>query len=254
MLIAITREVSPSITRCELTHLQRQPIDLERARMQHLGYESTLAKLGCRVAKLPVEPDLPDSVFVEDTAVVFNETALITRPGAASRRPETHGVALALLSYRELAFIEEPGTVDGGDVLCVGKKVYIGISQRTNLAGIEQVRAALKPFGYTVHGVQVKGCLHLKSAVTPVGPDTLLINRRWVERGIFKPLQVLDVDPLESHGANALWFGGKVMYSPAFPRTAKRLEKRGIGLELVDLSELAKAEGALTCCSLIFKQ
>jgi dimethylargininase len=254
MLVALTREVSPSITRCELTHLQRQPIDLDRARTQHRGYESALARLGCRVEKLPVEPDLPDSVFVEDTAIVLNETALITRPGAASRRPETRGIALALLSYRELSFIEEPGTVDGGDVLCVGKKVYVGISQRTNPAGIEQVRGALKPFGYTVHGVQVKGCLHLKSAVTPVGPDTLLINRRWVERGIFKPLQVLDVDPSEPYGANALWFGGKALYSPAFPRTAKRLEARGIGLDFVDLSELAKAEGALTCCSLIFKQ
>jgi dimethylargininase len=254
MLIALTREVSPSITRCELTHIQRQPVDLAKARMQHLAYEEALARLGCRIERLPEEPDLPDSVFVEDAAVVFNEIAVIARPGAVSRRPETKSVSLALLNYRELIFIEAPGTLDGGDVLCVGKRVFIGISQRTNVEAIDQVRKALKRFGYTVHGLAVRGCLHLKSAVTVVGQDTLLINRGWVDRGMFKPLRMIDSEPSESNAANALWFGGKVLYSPAFPGTAKRLEERGIPLELVDLSELAKAEGALTCCSLVFKQ
>jgi dimethylargininase len=252
MLVALTRPVSPAIAKCELTHVQRQPIDVALARQQHHEYEQTLGRLGCRVESLREEPDLPDSVFVEDTAVVFDEVAIIARPGAVSRRPETRSVSLALLQYREAAFVEAPGTLDGGDVLCAGKRVFIGISQRTNRAAIEQVRKELRRYGYAVHAVEVKGCLHLKSAVTLVSPDTILINGNWVERGIFKPLRAIQTDPSEAYAANALWFGTKVVYSPAFPGSAERLRAGGLEMELVDLSELAKAEGALTCCSLIF--
>lgn len=252
MRIAITREVSPNIGRCQLTHLQRQTIDLDLAREQHREYENCLAALGCEILSLPAQPSLPDSVFVEDTAVVLGELAIITRPGADSRKPETQSIAAALKPHRNLSFIEPPGTIDGGDVLRIGKKVFIGASNRSNQAGIEQLRALLAPFGYSVESVRVNDCLHLKSAVTQVAEDTLLVNRRWVDPDVFGRVDLIDVDPSEPHGANALLVGEAVVYAAAYPRTRNRLEDRRIRVDTVDVSELAKAEGAVTCCSLIF--
>ena len=251
MRIAITRPVSASIGRCELTHLDRQPIDVDRARAQHHRYEQALAALGCRVERLPEEPELPDAVFVEDAAVVLDELAILARPGAASRRPETRTVARALEPYRRLVPIRAPGTLDGGDVLRVGRTLYVGLSGRSNRAAIEQMRATLAPLGYAVQGVAVDGCLHLKSAVTQVAADTLLVNRGWLDVSAFGDLRLVDVDPGEPAAANALRIEGTVIYAAAYPRTRKRLEERGIGVHAVDVSELAKAEGAVTCCSLI---
>jgi dimethylargininase len=244
--------VSASITSCELTHLERRPIDLERARAQHCRYEEALVELGCQIERLPEEPDLPDAVFVEDAAIVLDELAIITRPGAASRRTETRTVARALKRYRRLATIKPPGTLDGGDVLRVGRTFYVGLSQRSNRSGIEQMRVLLAPFGYTVQGVPVQGCLHLKSAVTRVAEDTLLINRDWIDGKAFPQLDFVDVDPLEPYAANALAIDRAVIYAAAYPRTRERLEARGISVQTVDVSELAKAEGAVTCCSLVF--
>jgi dimethylargininase len=251
MLVAITREVSASIGRCELTHVPRAAIDVDVARAQHRRYEESLAALGCEVQRLPADPELPDSVFVEDTAVVLDKVAVITRPGAASRRPETQAVAEALKPYRRLSYIEAPGTVDGGDVLRVGRTLFVGISGRSNRAGVAQMRALLAPFGYAVREVPVSGCLHLKSAVTQVAEDALLVNRAWVDARPFEHLRLVDVDPAEPLGANALLVGGVVVYPAAYPRTRERLEARGIACRIVDVSELAKAEGAVTCCSLI---
>ena len=251
MRIAITREVSPSIGRCELTHLTREPIDVDLARVQHHGYEAALAELGCEVCGLPAAPDLPDSVFVEDVAVVVDELAIITRPGAPSRRPEVPVVADALKSYRELVEIEAPGTLDGGDVLRIGKRVLVGISGRSTLAAIEQMRAALVPFGYTVEGVPVTGCLHLKSAVTRVAEDAVLVNPAWVDVALFDGLAVIPIDPAEPYAANALLIGDSIIYPTAYPRTRGLLERHGIDVRAVDVGELIKAEGAVTCCSLI---
>jgi dimethylargininase len=257
MLIAITREVSPGMQNCELTHLTRQPIEIELARRQHAAYEAALAKLGCQVQRLPAEPDLPDSVFVEDAAVIFPEIAIITRPGAASRRPETASVAQAVQPYRRLYHIEAPGTVDGGDVLCVKKAVYVGLSSRSNAAAVAQMQAFLAPYGYTVQGVDVKGFLHLKSAVTQIAEDLLLINPAWVEAAIFGNYQFVEVDPHEPYGANALWIDRGVIYPANFPKTRARiettLENKSIRLQVVDVSELQKAEGAVTCCSLVMR-
>ena len=252
MPIAITREVSPNIGHCELTHLAREAIDANVARAQHRQYEDCLAALGCEIHSLPAEPELPDSVFVEDTAVVFDELAIITRPGADSRKPEIQSIAKALKPYRRLSYIKSPGIIDGGDVLCIGKTLFVGLSRRSNQAGIEQMRALLDPFGYTVEGVQMNGCLHLKSAVTQVAKNTLLINRVWVDAGAFEHMNLIDVDPSEPFGGNALLVGETVVYPSAYPGTQRRLEDHGISVRVVDVSELAKAEGGVTCCSLIF--
>jgi len=250
--IALTRAVPPSIGRCELTHLARSPIDVELAARQHAAYENALRAAGCDVRRIPPEPDLPDSVFVEDTAVVLDEVAVVTRPGAPSRRPETASTAAALRAHRPLAFIEKPGTLDGGDVLVAGKTVFAGVGARSNEEGLRQLSSHLAPFGYDVRGVVVHGCLHLKSAATLVSASSVLVNPALVDPRAFAPLEPVAVAPEEPSAANALLVGGVVVYSLAYPRTLGVLERRGARVILVDLGELAKAEGALTCCSLVF--
>jgi dimethylargininase len=251
--IAVTRPVSRSIGDCELTCLERSPIDLEKARRQHLAYEAALRSLGVEVLTLPEEPDLPDAVFVEDTAIVLDECAIISRPGARSRRPEIASIAEALTPYRKLFTIQAPGTLDGGDVLTVDRDIFVGLTKRTNQSAIAQMQFILTPFGYIIHSVQVSGCLHLKSAVTQMARNTLLINPLWVDETNFPGMQFIKVDPTEPYAANVLLVGATLLYQPIFPRTLSRLEAAGRRTLLVDQSELAKAEGALTCCSLIFR-
>jgi dimethylargininase len=253
-MLAFTREVSPAIGECELTHLARQPIDFELAARQHESYERCLTDLGCRVCRLPGGRELPDAVFIEDAAVVLDEVAVIARPGAVSRRSETAAVAEALRPLRPLVTIDAPGTLDGGDVLRVGRSVYVGLSSRSNAEGIRQLARDLEPFGYGVCTVRVSGALHLKSAVTEVAERTLLINGDWVRPEAFPGLDLIAVDPAEPFGGNALRIGGTVIYPSAFPRTRAALEARGIAVRAVDASELAKAEGGVTCCSLILRE
>jgi dimethylargininase len=251
--IAIMRDVSPSLARCELTFLAREAIDLDRAGAQHRALEQALEKLGCVVERLPAEPDLPDSVFVEDTVVVVDEVAVVTRPGAASRRAETASVARALARHRPLVPMEAPGTLDGGDVMRLGRQVFVGRSSRTNEAGIEALRAALGGFGYSVTAVPVAGCLHLKSAITEVAAGTVLLNPEWVDAALFSAATVIEVDPHEPFAANAQRVGDAVVFPTAFPLTGERLRRAGLRVVTVDLSELAKAEGAVTCCSVVFE-
>jgi dimethylargininase len=250
--IAITRGVSAGIAACELTHLERQAIDLERARTQHRAYEETLARAGCRVESLPAIDDLPDSVFVEDVAVVLDEIAIVTRPGAESRRPETAQMAPVLSNYRRVTFIQAPGTLDGGDVLKLGRRMFVGLSGRSNESGIEQLRAVAWPYGYTVAGVPVRGCLHLKSAITEVARGVVLANPAWVDPDAFGDVRLIEIDPEEPYAANGLLVAARLIYPESFPRTRKRLEAAGVAVEAVDVSELQKAEGAVTCCSLVF--
>jgi dimethylargininase len=251
MIVALTRPVPQSINRCELTHLDRSPIDVDLARAQHEAYENALSDAGCRIELLPTADELPDSVFVEDTAIVLDEVAIITRPGAESRRPETASVAAALRNYRELTFIEPPAILDGGDVLRIGRRVFVGQSTRTNAEGFRQLSAALTQFDYSVQAVIPGGCLHLKSAVTAFSDDGVGINPEWVDASVFNGLQVITVDPSEPSAANVLRVGDIVLCATAFPRTAQRLRDAGVNVRMVDASELAKAEGALTCCSVI---
>src|SRR5262245_5556912 len=239
---------------CQLTHLARVPIDVDRARAQHREYERVLVEAGCRIERLPSGPEMPDAVFVEDIAIVFDELAIVTNPGAESRRVEVPAIAQALERYRPLHLIAPPATMDGGDVMVVGRRVYVGLSTRTNAAAIAQMRQVLAPHGYTVCAVQVRGCLHLKSAVTPVTDELLLVNPRWVEKDAFNGHRFVEIDPSEPMAANALRVGDVVIVPDAFPRTAERLRRCRLDLRPVNASEVAKAEGAVTCCSVIFKQ
>ena len=163
MTLAITRDVSPRFNECKLTHIDRSPIDLKIAQAQHHAYIQALKELGCAVLELPAEPDLPDSVFVEDTAFILPEMAVITRPGADSRKPETESIIRALKPYRELVFITEPATVDGGDVLVLEKDIFVGMSTRSNQEAANQIIELVGKYGYRAHGVEMHDCLHLKT-------------------------------------------------------------------------------------------
>lgn len=254
MLMALTREVSPALADCELEFLPRQPIDLALAREQHRQYQTCLADLGVHVEILPAEPDLPDSVFVEDPAIVVDEIAVIARMGALSRRRESESLARALAPYRELRAIEDPGTLEGGDAMRVGKTIYVGYSRRTNVAGIQQLAAMLHPLGYFVVPVEVRDCLHLKSACCYIGEDTVLANQAWMDRDALCGLKILDVPAQEPRGANALRIGETVLMPAAFPRTCEMLERAGFRVRRIDNSELLKAEAGVTCTSLIFER
>ncbi len=251
MLIALTRAVPESLACCELTHLARTPIVVSRAAEQHRQYEDTLRTLGCTVRQLPATDDLPDSVFVEDVAVVLDELAIITRPGAASRRPERESMAAVLSEYRPLHAIQAPGTVDGGDVLRVGRTLFVGLSTRTNEDGARQLARYVAPFGYRVQCVQTAACLHLKSAVTAIDGDRLLCNPEWIDTRVFGNLDRLAVDPDEPHAGNVLWLGDAIVCAAAHERTARTLQANGYRVVAVDVSELAKAEAGVTCCSVI---
>lgn len=253
MLIAITRDVSRSLGDCQLSFVGREAIDVGRAAVQHHAYRQALESRGCRIVALPAQDAMPDAVFVEDVALVLDEVAIMTRPGAESRRAEGASVAEALASHRPLRAIEAPGKLDGGDVLRVDRRIYVGQSARSNADGIEQLRQLVAEFRYTVQGVPTRDCLHLKSAVTQVADGTLLIQPAWVDRDVFASYRLIEIDIDEPHAANALRVGGGVIYPACFPQTQRRMTDAGIDVTAVDLSELQKAEGATTCCSLVFR-
>lgn len=253
MWTAVTREVSAALAGCELSYIPREAIDVAQAREQHRNYRSALESLGCRVLSLPAEAALPDSVFVEDVAIVLDEVAILTRPGAPSRRAEVSSVAELLRRYRPILTIKAPGTLDGGDVLRVGRTLYVGLSARSNAAGIGQLRDLLDAHGYAVESVSTRGCLHLKSAATALADDTLLLQPAWVDRERFASMHIIEVDPAESHAANVLRIGHALLMPASFPRTRQRLLDAGCNVTAVDVSELQKAEGAVTCCSLVFR-
>ncbi len=250
---AITRKVSPAIEKCELTHLVREPISFEVATQQHTAYVECLKSIGCDVVSLEAEADLPDSVFVEDAALVLDEVAVITRPGAVSRQAEVNTIRVALKPYRELIEIEAPATLDGGDIVRIDKTIYVGLSTRSNQAAIDQLAERLRPYNYTVKGIEVKDCLHLKSAVSIVAKDILLLNPAWIDASLFPNMTIIETDPSEDFAANAVLIGEDIIYPEEFPKTAAKLRAHGLKLHTVLATELAKAEGAVTCCSLIIK-
>lgn len=295
MITAFVRPPTGALVRCRLTHLLPEPIDPERAREQHAAYvraleealardperaalERALLRGGAgtasglsgvppRVVRLPERPDLPDSVFVEDTAVAVGETVVLARPGAPERRDEVSDVAGALLlagGFRRVEAIREPGTLDGGDVLAIGRRVFVGLSTRTNREGAEQLAEALGSGagGPELVTVPVDRCLHLKTAASAVsagpGEPAILVNPRWVDPELFAPAEVVEVPEDEPFAANVLVLpagpaGGShtVLLSARWPRTSALLEERGLRTVPLDLSELEKAEAGPTCLSVL---
>jgi dimethylargininase len=252
MSTAITRDVASTLGDCQLEFLERRPIDILKAMEQHRRYQQCLREAGAIVLTLPADPQFPDGVFVEDPAIVLDQIAIITRMGAPSRRGESLSIAEALAPFRELAWIAEPATLEGGDVMRVGKTLFVGRSRRSNAQGIEQLAAIVEPFDYRVVPLEVTGCLHLKSACSPLDDSAILANRDWLQAGAFDGFRVLDVPPEEPSAANVLRIGATVLNAASFPGTAEMLTRSGFAVRIIDISELQKAESALTCSSLIF--
>jgi dimethylargininase len=251
-LVAITREPSPRMESGERTYVDDTPIDGALASRQHAQYEAALRACGARVVRLSGSSDLPDCVFIEDTAIVLDEIAVLMSMGAASRRGEIPAVEGMLGEYRRLARLELPATIDGGDVVRSGRDVFVGLSQRTNVAGVDALRALLSPLGYSVTGVPVLRCLHLKSACSALPDGRMLVNA-----------DLIDVPPLQSHGlisvpaaeplaGDVLVIGDRIIVSDAFPETMALLRSHGWSVVPVSVSEFAKAEGGVTCMSLVF--
>ncbi len=249
---AIVRPPSPAISRCALTFLERQPIDFPRALTQHAAYVNALRRAGLDVLTLPADPDLPDACFVEDAAIVMDECAVITRPGIESRRGEIDAIAAALEAFRPTVRIDGPGTIEGGDVLRVGRTFFVGQTVRTNAEGTRQFEAAVAAHGYEVVPIAPSGCLHLKSAVSYVGDETVLVNPDWIGVDVFSRWQCVPVAPEEPYAANALLAGDVVHVAASAPLTRRKLEALGFATVSLDTSEFEKAEAALTCLSLIF--
>ncbi|HEY4086400.1 MAG TPA: arginine deiminase family protein [Bryobacteraceae bacterium] len=253
MLIAITREVSVSLAQCELTWLDREPIDIEKARAEHRAYEQCLRDLGVRVISLPALDEYPDAVFVEDPAIVLDEVAMITTMGAASRRGERESLAAAVGHYKPVIRMQDPARLEGGDVMRVGRRLYAGLSGRTDAAGVAQLGELLGPYGYQAYGVELHGCLHLKSACCALDDDTVLLNRDWVDTSLFGDYRLIDVAASEPGAANALAIGNTVVMPDAYPATAEILRREGFTVRALAMTELMKAESGVTCSSLLFE-
>jgi dimethylargininase len=252
VLTAITRQVNPRLVACELTFQERVAIDAAEAAEQHAAYENCLRCLGLRVISLPPLPDQPDGVFVEDPALVLDELAIVTRMGAESRRGESASLAEALTPFRPLTRLEEPATLEGGDVMRMGRTLYVGLSRRTNEEGVRQLTRIAAPLGYRVVPVRVTGCLHLKTACCAVNADTVMMNRTAIDARAFRECHILDVPPEEPWAADVLAIGTTVLIPASFPHTARLLAASGFAVQPIDVSELQKAEAGVTCMSLIF--
>jgi len=233
--------------------LTRQQIDIEKAVSQHRAYEECLRQVGIHVISLPVEPDMPDSVFIEDPAIVLDEVALIGRMGAVKRRSEAESLKRVLSVIRPLKFMDPPATLEGGDRVRIGRTLFVGVSCRTNLSGVEQLRKILDPYDYEVKPVKVSGCLHLTTGCSYLGDHTVIVNSDWIDAGVFKDFNIIHALPEEPWAANTMTIGdGVILVSASFPHTRALLEERGFTVKVANISELEKAEAGLTCMSLIF--
>lgn len=254
MIVALTRGPARALDACELTYRGREPIDAAAAAAQHRGYCEALRACGARVVTLAAAAELPDSVFVEDTAVVLDEVAVLTRPGVESRRGEVGLIEPEVARLRPVVRVGPPATLEGGDVLRLGRTLYVGLSPRTNAEGADALRRLAAPHGYEVVTVEPRGCLHLKTGCSALDEEAVLFNPDWVDASVFRGREAVPVDASEPWAANVLRVNASVCVGAAFPRTAGMLAARGYDVRAVQVSEFAKAEGGLTCMSLLFRQ
>ena len=251
-VVAITRLPSPLMNDALRTFIDVQPIDLALAASQHEGYRRMLERAGATVVVLAESLAYADAVFVEDTAIVLDEVAVLTSMGAPSRRDEPSAIEPELRRHRpEIARIEAPATIEGGDVLRVGRALFVGATARTNTAGMDALEAIARRFGYSLRRVRVDGCLHLKTACTALPDGSLLVNPRWVDLRDLEGFPIVEVAEGEPDAANVALVGERVLTTSAHPRTLELVRGRGFEVDTVDLSEFAKAEGCVTCLSIL---
>jgi dimethylargininase len=228
------------------------PPDYDLVSRQHNAYVAALRKFGLGVIELAEEPDFPDAHFVEDTAVVTPDVAVIANLGAAPRRGEESSIKPVVAKYRRTEHIKAPGTLDGGDVLMVGKHFFIGISERTNHAGAEQLGDILELNGYTWEPILVGAGLHLKSSVNYVGNNTLIVTAGFANHPSLDGYDKIIVDAQETYAANTLWINDHLLVPAGFPNTRKNLEQLDLKIIELEMSEVRKMDGGLTCLSLRF--
>jgi len=253
MLTAITHKPSDKLNECNLTFLPKTEIDIELAVQQHKEYCEALEKLGVKVITLTENSSMPDSVFVEDTALVLDEVAIITYMGANSRKPESELIADTLSKFRKIARIAPPARIDGGDILRIGKKLFVGNSTRTNKKAVRALHKHASPFGFEIAKVKVSGCLHLKTGCTALDENTVLINPEWIDREAFRGFRQIEVPVNEPYAANVLRIGETLLIPENFKRTIEMVEERGHKVQTLDISEFQRAEAGLTCLSIIFE-
>jgi dimethylargininase len=252
-LIAITHVPSPALESGERTFVSRAPIDFALAQRQHAAYCTALRDCGAEVTTLDVNAAHPDCVFIEDTAIVLDEVAILTRPGAASRRDEPRGIEPVLRTYREVRPIEAPATLDGGDVVVTGRSILVGASPRTNEAGASALQERTREFGYRLRRVPLRDCLHLKSACCALPDGRLLVNPAWLDTSALDDFTHLRVHESEPFAADFATVGDTILVSESHPRTGDIISTLGFGVRATPLTEFEKAEGSVTCLSLIFR-
>lgn len=248
--IAIVRGVSATFARALARVAPDPAIDVDLARAQHGAYVAKLRELGVEVIELPADDRFPDGCFVEDCAVVVDGIAVVTNPGAPSRRGEVVAVAEALRPYARLVTMRPPATLDGGDCLRVGSRLFVGMSARTNGAGVETLAATFASLGVVVTGVAMGDALHLKSVCAPIGVDRVVVAKGALPERTFAGVETVDVPAAEAYAANVVTFGAAALVSDGYPVTAELVAAAGFEVHLLDMSEMRKADGALTCLSI----
>jgi len=252
-MLALTVLPSPEMTHGQRTHVERVAIDHDLALRQHAAYCQVLRDCGADVIMLDVNRDLADGTFIEDTAIVFDEAAVLASMGTEARRPELAGIEPELRKYRTVHRIELPAAIEGGDVLRVGRTFLVGLSVRTNRAGVEAFETIVRRYDYRVLPVTVRHCLHLKTACTALPDGSLLVNPSWLDLEPLRNFEKISVPEAEPWAANTLLVNGIVCIAAAHVETAELVRRRGFVVRTVDLSEFAKAEGCVTCLALLLE-
>ncbi len=250
-MIVLVRPVSSSFARALAAIAPDPAIDVARASAEHAAYVAALQRAGAEVVVVPAADELPDACFIEDTAVIAGGVALITRPGAPSRQAEPAAVRDALAGWLPVAAMDAPATLDGGDCLRLGHRLYVGRSARTNAAGVARARAVFEPLGVEVIEVPVAGALHLKSVCSPLGDDAVLVVEGALPSGTFGDAHELVVPAAEAPAANAVVIGGVALVSAGFATVARLVAALGLEPVAIDNRELRRADSALTCLSII---
>lgn len=249
---AIVRAIPNTYQDCVTIAPDKPVINVELAKQQHAAYCKTLEQLDLKLIRIEADDALPDCCFTEDTAIVFGDVAIITNPGTISRIAETAEMEKVLTPLKNIHHLSSPATIDGGDVLKIDQKIFIGISSRTNEEAIKQVATILHSKGYDVIGVKIRDTLHLKSVCTNVGKGCILLAEGHLDKKIFSEYDIIIVPEEESYAANCLVVNGKVLLPKGFPKTKSLVEAKGFSVIEMDMTEIEKADGALTCLSIIF--
>jgi dimethylargininase len=249
---AIVRNIPNSFPQCITAFSGKSPIDVILAQQQHELYCKTLVELGLKLVRIEADNSLPDCCFTEDAAIVTDVLGIISLPGTESRHAEIIEMEKALTSFKKIRHIAAPATIEGGDVLKIGKKLFIGNSARTNDEGIKQVANMVSELGYEVIPVKIRNTLHLKTVCTYLGNNCIIYADGHFDENIFAEYDKIIVPATESYCANTLVVNGKVLIPKGFPLTRSLIEKKGFSVIELDMSEIEKADGALTCLSVIF--